>query len=318
MSMVFLYYEHNNKEMIMKNTRKLPFEIITELKAPWIKEIKPIVTEYIAKLVNQYKEETEYCGVSEFYDEKFLYERFRENCDTEMWNGNWEVLKYFALNFEIKVFKTMIGEWAFTDADKEMYEYFNNVQVNDKTKCKNAQLAIKSTAKITTKDIIYNHINDYKLYYEFTPKDKYDANVITVFYFEMFSKSLSCIENMIRNCKMLAKLNDEDFFTSETLYVSQKYEAIAKCGERGEPINVSCEKIEMECDKTNNKVDNEVNVMKQFGDFCMENKKYKNLCDEMMKMSKELFKEFTNTSEDYKNLSEKSKERIARTYGING
>lgn len=300
----------------MKNTRKLPFEIITELKAPWIKEIKSIVTEYITKLVNQYKEETEYCGVSEFYDEKFLYERFKENCDTEMWNGNWEVLKYFALNFEIKVLKTMIGEWTFTDADKVMYEYFNNVQVNDKTKCKPAQLAIKSAAKITTKDIIYNHINDYKIYYEFTPKDKYDANVIIVYYFEMFSKSLSCIENMIRNCKMLAKSN-EDFFTSETLYVSQKYEAIAKYGERGEPINVSCNKIEMECDKPKIKVDNDVNVMKQFGDFCMENKKYKNLYDEMMKMSKELFKEFANTSEDYKNLPEKSKENIARAYGIN-
>lgn len=302
----------------MKNTRKLPFETITELKAPWIKEIKSIVPEYIAKLVNQYKEETEYCGVPEFYDEKYLYERFKENRDTEMWNGNWEVLKYFALNFEIKVLKTMIGEWAFTDADKEMYEYFNNVQVNDKTKCKNAQLAIKSAAKISTKDIIYNHINDYKIYYEFTPKDKYDANVTIVCYFEMFSKSLGCIENMIRNCKMLAKSNDEDFFTSETLYVSQKYEAIAKYGERGEPINVSCNKIEMECDKSKIKVDNDVNVMKQFGDFCMENKKYKSLYDELMKTSKELFKEFANTSEDYKNLPEKSKENIARAYGING
>ena len=91
----------------MTNTRKLPFETITELKAPWIKEIKSIVTEYIVKLVNQYKEETEYCNVPEFYDEKFLYERFKENRDTGMWNGNWEVLKYFALNFEIKVLKTM-------------------------------------------------------------------------------------------------------------------------------------------------------------------------------------------------------------------
>jgi hypothetical protein len=316
--MVFLYYEHNNKEMTMKNTRKLPFETITELKAPWIKEIKSIVTEYIAKLANQYKEETEYCGVPEFHNEKFLYERFKENCDTEMWNGNWEVLKYFALNFEIKVFKTMIGEWTFTDADKEMYEYFNNVQVNDKTKCKSAQLAIKSGAKITTKDIIYNPNSKYEIYYEFTPKSEYDANVITVSYFEMFGKSLSCIENMIRNCKMLAKFNDEDFFTSETLYVSQRYEAMVKCDERGEPINVSCKKIAMELDKPKNKVDNDVNVMKQFSDFCMENKKYKNLYDEMMKMSKELFKEFANTSEDYKNLSEKSKENIARAYGING
>lgn len=302
----------------MKNTRKLPFEIITELKAPWIKEIKSIVIEYIAKLSNQYKEEAEYCGVPEFHNEKFLYERFKENCDTQMWNGNWEVLKYFALNFEIKVFKTMIGEWAFTDADKEMYEYFRNIQVNDKTKCKPAQLAIKSGAKITVKDLIYNPNSEYKIYYEFTPKDEYNANVITGFYFEMFGKSLSCIENMIRNCKMLAKFNDEDFFTSETLYVSQRYEAMVKGAELGEPINVSCKKIVMECDKPKNKVDNGVNVMKQFGDFCMENKKYKKLYDEMMKMSKELFKEFTNTSEDYKNLSEKSKEDIARIYGING
>lgn len=314
--MVFLYYGYNNKEMTMKNTRKLPFETITELKAPWIKEIKSIVTEYIAKLANQYKEETEYCGVPEFNNEKFLYERFKENRDTQMWNGNWEVLKYFVLNFEIKVFKTMIGEWTFTDADKEMYEYFNNVQVNDKTKCKPAQLTIKSGAKINVKDIIYNPNSEYKIYYEFTPKDEYDGNVITGYYFEMFGKSLSCIENMIRNCKMLAKFNDEDFFTSETLYVSQRYEATVKGAELGEPINVSCKKIVMECDKP--KKTNDVNVMKQFGDFCMENKKYKKLYDEMMKMSKELFKEFANTSEDYKNLPEKSKEDIARIYGING
>ena len=117
---------------------------------------------------------------------------------------------------------------------------------------------------------------------------------------------------------MLAKFNDEDFFTSETLYVSQRYEAMVKCDERGEPINVSCKKIVMELDKPKNKVDNNVNVMKQFSDFCMENKKYKNLYDEMMKMNKELFKEFANTSEDYKNLSEKSKENIAMAYGIVG
>lgn len=302
----------------MKNTRKLPFETITELKAPWIKEIKSIVTEYITKLANQYKEEAEYCGVPEFHNEKFLYERFKENCDTQMWNGNWEVLKYFALNFEIKVFKTMIGEWAFTDADKEMYEYFRNIQVNDKTKCKPAQLAIKSGAKITVKDLIYNPNSEYKIYYEFTPKDEYDANVITGFYFEMFGKSLGCIENMIRNCKMLAKFNDEDFFTSETLYVSQRYEAMVKGAEFDEPINVSCKKIVMECDKPKNKVDNTVTVVKQFSDFCMENKKYKALYDEMMKMSKELFKEFTNSSEDYKNLPEKHKENVIKICGIKG
>lgn len=299
----------------MKNTRKLPFETITELKAPWIKEIKSIVTEYITKLANQYKEETEYCGVPEFYDEKFLYERFKENCDTEMWNGNWEVLKYFALRFEIKVFKTMIGEWAFTDADREMYEYFNNVKVNDKTKCKPAQLAIKSAVRIATNNIIYSHINDYKIYYEFAPKGEYDANVIAISYFEIFIKSLGCIENMIRNCKMLAKFNDEDFFTSETLYVSSRYGDTVKCSERGEPISVSCEKIVMESDKTKKSGDKYLNVMYQFSDFCMKNKKYKNLSTELTKLSNELFKEFANTSVDYKNLPENIKERIARPYG---
>ena len=112
----------------MKNTRKLPFAEITELKAPWIGKIKDIVRDYIEKLNKQMEEEAEYEGSPELLDEKYLYERFKENRISEMWNGNWEIFKYFILNFEIKIFKTMIGEWTFTDADKEMYEYFSHLK----------------------------------------------------------------------------------------------------------------------------------------------------------------------------------------------
>lgn len=294
----------------MKNTRKLPFAEITELKVPWIGEIKDIVRDYIEKLNKQREEEAEYEGSPELLDEKYLYERFKENRISEMWNGNWEIFKYFILNFEIKIFKTMIGEWTFTDADKEMYEYFNNVHVNDKTKCKHTQIKIKSGTKVDYNELIYGS-DKYLIYYEFEPKNEYDSNVIKEPYFTKFIKSFGCIENMIRNCKMTAKYADEDFFTSETLYVSRTYEGCIKNGQYTKLINVSYKKIKQCYEKDSstterydmNDASQLTEVMQEFQDYCMKNPKYKKIADDMKAITIFMKEEFKKTSTDFDKLS---------------
>ena len=301
----------------MKNTRKLPFAEITELKAPWIGEVKDIVKDYIEKLTKQREEEAEYEGSPELLDEKYLYERFKENCVSEMWNGNWEIFKYFILSFEIKIFKTMIGEWTFTDADKEMYEYFNNVQVNDKTKCKANQIKIKSGSKVNYNDLIYRH-DKYIIYYEFEPKSEYDSNVIQDPYFTKFIKSFDCIENMKRNCKMTAKYADEDFFTSETLYVSRIYDGCVKNGQYNKLVNVSCEKIQPHYEKVRAQAERYdmfnasqlTEVMQKFQDYCMENPKYKKIADEMKAITIFMKEEFKKSSTEFDKLSDINKRQF--------
>lgn len=301
----------------MKNTRKLPFAEITELKVPWIGEVKDIVRNYIEKLSKQKEDEAEYEGSPELLDEKYLYERFKENRISEMWNGNWEIFKYFILNFEIKIFKTMIGEWTFTDADKEMYEYFNNVHVNDKTKCKASQIKMKSGSKVNYNELIYRS-DKYIIYYEFEQKNEYDSNVIQDPYFTKFIKSFDCIENMKRNCKMTAKYADEDFFTSETLYVSRIYDGCVKNGQYNKLVNVSCEKIQPCYEKVRTQAERYdmfnasqlTEVMQKFQDYCMENPKYKKIVDEMKAITIFMKEEFKKTSKDFDKLSDINKRQF--------
>lgn len=301
----------------MKNTRKLPFAEIIELKASWIGEVKDIVRDYIEKLTKQREEEAEYEGSVELLDEKYLYERFKENCVSEMWNGNWEVFKYFILNFEIKIFKTMIGEWTFTDADKEMYEYFNNVQVNDKTKCKANQIKIKSGSKVNYNELIYR-TDKYIVYYEFEPKSEYDSNVIQDPYFTKFIKSFDCIENMKRNCKMTAKYADEDFFTSETLYVSRIYDGCVKNGQYNKLISISCEKIQPQYEKVRAQAERHdmfnaselTEVMQEFQDYCMKNPKYKKIVEEMKEITIFMKEEFKKSSTEFDKLSDINKRQF--------
>lgn len=295
------------------NTRKLPFNEIVELKAPWIDEIKTITNDYIDRLTKQREAEAEYEGSTELLDEKYLYERFKDNCSSGMWNGNWEVFKYFILNFEIKIFKTMIGEWTFTDADKEMYEYFNNVQVNDKTKCKPSQIKVKSGTKITYDMLVYT-LDRFIIYYEFEPHNQYDSNVIQEAYFNRFIKSFDCIENMKRNCKMTAKYADEDFFTSETLYFSRNYDGCLQSGNFTKLINVSTDEILSECKKIryesiNIRKENaqEQKIEKEFEEYCMKSLVYKALFKQLQKITIKLFKEFKEKSVTYKELPDSIK-----------
>lgn len=293
----------------MKNTRELPFAEIVRLKAPWVEEVKKIVNEYIDKLYLQLKNETEYDGVPEFMDEKFLYERFKENCYTNMWNGNWEVLKYFILNFEIKIFKTMIGEWTFTDADKEIYEYFNNVKVYDSVKCKSSQIKVKSGSKINYEELIY--CNDkYIIYYEFETNQEYTNNILQEPYFNKFIKSFDCIANIKRNCKMLSKYADEDFFTSETIYNSRTYDGCIKNGQYIKLIRSSCEKIYPGYDTKQQLSD----IMQKFEDYCMAKPKYKKITNEIKELIIYMKENFKKESTEYKSLSESVKQEFEKQF----
>ena len=45
---------------------------------------------------------------------------------------------------KIKLLNEIIGNWTFTQEDKEMYEYFLNIEINDKNKTKNSCCCLKA------------------------------------------------------------------------------------------------------------------------------------------------------------------------------
>lgn len=133
--------------IIAKPYKINPFDDLLAMNCDWADQLKDLVNERINEYQALITAEAAYDGQPELADETILYERFKENCNTGMWNGNWQILKYFIRVFTIKIFKDMIGQWEFTEHDAEMYNYFANLKVTEKTKCKAAALKCKSGAE---------------------------------------------------------------------------------------------------------------------------------------------------------------------------
>lgn len=192
---------------------QLPYTTLSKLNCPWLSSMIQQVTSKIEELKNLMINEAEFDGQPELADEAYLFEQFKDNCNNQLWNGNWQILKYFVTLMEIKVFELMLGKCQFTDADKEMYNYFAGMKVNATNKCKPSALKYKSGAVPNTY-IDPNGVQMLVYYTDETTTTKYkDCDIYTNFFHHYFE----LIEDMVRNVKMLTKRYPVDnFFEMQT------------------------------------------------------------------------------------------------------
>ena len=196
----------NNMNKLVKKPAKSPFDEAVVYGYTWTGEFKKLIEEQVKIHQELLTREAEFEGNSLLADENFLYQKFTENVANEEWNANWEILKFFGMNLKIKMLKYMYGEWCLTEHDKEMFDYFYNLEVNANTKCKPAKLKFKSGIEpklddifLSSWDIRDKYALEYFMEYEtYSNKVKY---TIWTDYCDWFHD----LENMYRNCKMLQK-----------------------------------------------------------------------------------------------------------------
>lgn len=111
----------------MKKPYKVsPYQQLVKLGFPWVSDMKARVLKRIDEINQFITKEAEADGEFELADPKFRYDAFVYNKEHNMVFGNLRILKYFILEFKMKILYNMIGEWKFTDQDKEMYSYFRD------------------------------------------------------------------------------------------------------------------------------------------------------------------------------------------------
>lgn len=291
----------------MKN---LPFNLIKKLNAPWIDEVKTIVKKKIDESIAQLKEEAEYEGDVKFSNEKFLYERFKDNIENKLVFGNYQVLKYFYRIMKIKLYRLIIGRNTFNAHDKEMYNYFINVKVNEKTKCKPALLKFKSATEITDYSIRYNNHSYFVNYILETDKNSPYMDILNVPYFNYYNRAFISIDDMIRNVKMQEKENI-NFFDNDDIFNPLKLYQM----ENKKVIEISTENIkDIKNEKYILQYDFEKNT-DSFELFCKRDDEYNKLYEKYLLKTKELFKNFSKT-EKYNNLPEDVRKIYEDTYCI--
>jgi len=294
-------------KVIKCTINKLPIEEIKEIKPEWISEIEKVVHEYIKATEEQIVAEAEFEGNEDFLDEKKLYEHFKDVKENEMWFGMWEILKYFIMYMNLKACKLILGDWTFTDNDKEMYNYFSTVKVNDNTKCKPSLLKLKSGAKLSYNSLLYNY-NNYEINYEFDTDDSYNTSREP--FFIKFIKLFDSIENMAKNCKMLQKYGTFNIFEQhDILYGPYLKNDIEKYTAK-KIKKISSEKILSNTEKSFciDKISITNTFCNEFyNEFCQKNKEYRKMQEDFTKLQHKLFEEYKKSSPFYKSLTDEYK-----------
>lgn len=289
-----------------------PYVFAKQNNAIWLNEIEEQIKEMISTLNQQLIKEAEYCSDTDLLDPKFMYVRFKENCKYDMYFGNWSILKYFIRIMKIKLLNEIIGNWTYTEEDKEMYEYFFTFEINDKNKPKQNTLKYKSCVE-DNMSIIRSNLGDMYIWLEFKTDDISANNVSKIHYYRFFDYKFQAIDNLARNAKMLQKYNEDFDFFSEDCF--KNFDIITNKKTFGNEINYSITEILQNWQKEAKKPKN---VKPQ--DFYLEAEKYANanplynkLTAERALLYNKLLKEFMETSKGkllYSCLPDEYKEQI--------
>lgn len=304
-------------KLLKNNLKNIYKTVVTKYGASWtgeyVAELKEIEKKYRELVVKEAK----YDCNSDLANEDFLYSWFKRNIENGEWNANWQILKYFMLNMKIKAIQYMYGEWKFTQNDKEMYDYYNTVEVNAQTKCKPNLLRINSGIEPSLDNVLFQFNRDkYTIQYLVEIKD-YGGEIRKEKMFSAIWMSycnwFMCISNLARNAKMLDKtLHCDNFFDF-------KFEPINICGsdivskrpiEADEKVMSSYEQAVLEAEK-----------FKQFNAGIMEvlntNKEYIKLSKQIAKIASKVTSDYINTHrKEYEALSPKNKDFIKTAYSI--
>lgn len=273
-----------------------PFKFAKENKALWLKEYKDTITEIIDSVAKQLYEEAVYCKEVNLLDPDYMYVRFKENCEYRLAFGNWIILKYFYRMMYMKVMKEMIGEWSYTSEDKEMYEYFINLAVDSKIKCKPNILKFQSCTEDDGRGIVRGNAVGGIIYAEFKSDDISANNVLDLHYNFYFDFKFMTLENMLRNAKMLTKsINNYDFFGSDCF---RTFELDNYRSRFGNNISYSIKEVLQNWQKEAYKPkDAKKTFYAALEEYMKKDPAYKKLTDERNNLISKLTEEFKTTDE---------------------
>ena len=128
--------------MLLENKCNNLFEEVSKMNYSWMDDLK----NYIANTIECYKtallSESELDSNTYLADYDYLYTCFKKNEETEELFAQYEVLKYLRVHMIIKCLKYVLGEWTFTDTDKEMLDRL--VEIQNTERCMPRKLKFKS------------------------------------------------------------------------------------------------------------------------------------------------------------------------------
>lgn len=84
-------------------------------------QVRYIIKYYAVSLLAEAKS----CNCVRLLDENEMYRQFKENSNNEEEYANKYICKFFNVKMYIKALFWTLGEWKFTEQDKEMFKYFH-------------------------------------------------------------------------------------------------------------------------------------------------------------------------------------------------
>lgn len=303
----------NNMNKLVKKPAKSPFAEAVAYGYTWTGEFKKLIEEQVKIHQELLTREAEFEGNPLLADENFLYQKFTENVTNEEWNANWEILKFFGMNLKIKMLKYMYGEWCLTEHDKEMFDYFYNLEVNANTKCKPAKLKFKSGVVPSLDNIFMadaGNFNKYSLEYLMESKNYSGTETHTIWL--CFSNWFIDLENMYRNCKMLSKFD----FIKERLFTPNFISAWIR--EDSGITNWRLLKHGEQVQTTKDTFENRTNYrdfLENLNEFMKKDPEYAKLAQQITEVSKKLAAKYiVDNKETYDSLSDFDKSNFQKYF----
>lgn len=94
-------------------------------KYKWVSEAEEQIRSVIKYYADSLLAEAKGCNCVRLLDENEMYRQFKENEENEEEFANKYVCKFFTVKMYIKALFWTLGEWKFTEQDKEMFKYFH-------------------------------------------------------------------------------------------------------------------------------------------------------------------------------------------------
>lgn len=130
--------------MLLENNCNNLFEEVNKLNYSWINDLRKYINTRIEFYTSALKSEAELDNNEYLANYDFLYTSFKRNEELEEHYAQYEVLKYLRVHMIIKCLKYVVGEWTFTDTDKEMLDKL--VELQNQERCMPKKLKFNSVS----------------------------------------------------------------------------------------------------------------------------------------------------------------------------
>lgn len=178
--------------MLLENKCNNLFEEVSKMNYSWMDDLKNYIANTIECYQTAMRSESELDNNTYLANYDYLYTCFKKNEETEELFAQYEVLKYLRVHMIIKCLKYVLGEWTFTDTDKEMLDRL--VEIQNTERCMPRKLKFKSVDFNIEKVFEGMTFRNYALqYYEITnvTHAPADERFCEAFYLEPFMEWIS-------------------------------------------------------------------------------------------------------------------------------